>query len=321
MVTENIVITAGEKYTDIDAYACAVAYKNLMNAQGVAAEIILPGTLNESISTSVRQFPVVYQTALTNNPNDYKYVLVDVSDPSHVAAFVKEDTIIALYDHRWGFEDYWNAKSKIKVVIEPVGACATLIWEEFKNKQLTSKIMPASANLLYTAILSNTLYLKAQISTDRDRSALTELQSHTTLSQDWAMMYFNEVTESVSTDPTRAMMHDTKVVQISGNEYTIIQIELWDARPFIKDNFSEIQAQLSSATSKYRFLTAPSIKEGINYLVATDAATKNMLTDTIHATFEGDTGTTSDLWLRKEIIREIQQTNQIFIDIKPDTTW
>jgi len=309
MVTKNIVITAGEKYTDIDAYACAVAYKDLMNTLGAVAEIVLPGTLNESITTSIRQSPVVYETALTNDYEDYKYVVVDVSDPSHVAAFVKEDAIIALYDHRWGFEDYWNAKPQIKTVIEPVGACATLIWEEFRNKQLTSKIMSASANLLYTAILSNTLYLKAQITTARDRSALAELQPHTTLPQDWAMMYFNEITESVSTDPTSAMMHDTKVVQILGNEYTIIQIELWDARPFIENNFFEIQAQLSSATSSYRFLTAPSIKEGINYLVATDLATKDMLTHTVHAVFEGDIGTTTDLWLRKEIMREISQNS------------
>lgn len=49
-----IIITAGQKYNDIDALACAVAYKNLCDLQSRPAIVVLPGPLNESVTEEIK---------------------------------------------------------------------------------------------------------------------------------------------------------------------------------------------------------------------------------------------------------------------------
>jgi hypothetical protein len=53
-------------------------------------------------------------------------------------------------------------------------------------------------------------------------------------------------------------------------------------------------------------MTAPSISEGKNYLFTKSKDIKEVLENKIGAEFEGDIGVTGKLWLRKEILRELQ---------------
>ena len=167
-----IVITAGQKYSDIDILACAVAYKNLCDLQGRPAKVVLPGPINSSVTEEIKTWDFTIENELIGEPDSHEYVLVDVSQPNYFAKFVIQEKIVEIYDHHCEFEDYWKEKLHNKAVIDPIGACATLIWEEFVKANLADKISPVSANLLSTAILSNTLNLQAQITSPRDKQAL-----------------------------------------------------------------------------------------------------------------------------------------------------
>lgn len=300
-----IIITAGEKYNDIDALACAVAYKNLCDIQGIDSKIVLPGALNESVSKSVRSWAYVLSQNMENSDGTEKYVIVDVSEPSHFSKFVDLQNVLEVYDHRWGFEDYWKEHLGDRAVIDPVGACATLIWEKYKALNLQSKIDKISANLLYTAIISNTLNQKAQITNERDRTALKELQDFVDLPKGWVKAYFDEVSKSVLENPIEAMKNDTKVVVIGSIEFTIIQIELWDGGTFINNYLPQIKDLLHNFGVTNTFLTVPSISEGKNYIVTFDDAVKTKLEKCISAVFTNEIGVTPALWLRKEIMREL----------------
>ncbi len=39
---KQLIITSGNKYTDIDAYACAIAYKELCDLKNIPADVVLP---------------------------------------------------------------------------------------------------------------------------------------------------------------------------------------------------------------------------------------------------------------------------------------
>lgn len=62
------IVTSGANYLDIDAYACAVAYVELLKLQGEDAIAFSTAPLNESISTTVRS----WNAPLTNDysPSD-----------------------------------------------------------------------------------------------------------------------------------------------------------------------------------------------------------------------------------------------------------
>ena len=104
-----------------------------------------------------------------------KYVLVDISDPNHMEPFVTLENVAEVYDHHYGHEQLWKEKLPHSTYIERVGACATLIWEKFKENAFHSSISTLNANLLYTAIFANTLNFKSQVTSDRDLLASEEL--------------------------------------------------------------------------------------------------------------------------------------------------
>lgn len=301
----EIVITSGSPYIDIDAYACGFAYHKLLQLIGKPSRLVFEGPPNESVSETVRSWGVSYETKLDGNGSDYCYVLVDISDPDYHASFVIVDNVIEVFDHHFGFETYWHERIGDGARIENVGSCAALIWEEYKKHNLTDKIESVSANLLYTAILSNTLNFKAQVTTPRDIEAANELMLYTSFPNNWREQYFQEVTKSVMDDPINALANDTKETSIKGLTYRIGQIELWDAKEFVKSHRQVLLDRMTQSPIKQCFITVASIVEGCNYIVCLDEGTKVNLKAAIGVTFDGNLGKTSGLWLRKELMREI----------------
>jgi hypothetical protein len=300
--TKPLIITAGEKYNDIDILACAVSYKKLLELKGISSQIVFPGPLNESVTKTIREWKFTFETALAGGSKGYDYIIVDVSEPQHFAKFVVPDNVIEVYDHHHGFEDYWKEKLGDKARIESVGACATLIWEEFKKAGLENNIDAVSANLLYTAILSNTLNMQAQVTSSRDSRAIEELVRYTSLPKDWRQIYFDEVSLGIMSDPLEFMASATKILDSRDEKYVITQLELWDSQKFINDNHDLILEFLSDRKVANTFLTSPSISQGFNYLVATNPSLKDKLKSTLGASWDGDVGKTKKLWLRKEIM-------------------
>lgn len=303
----DLIITSAEGFTDIDGLACALAYQELSNKEGWKSLVVLPGRLNQSVTKTVKCWGFNFNTEIDNN--QVNTVIMDVSEPSHIAKFVDQKRITEIYDHHFGFEDYWKDKLGDKAKIEHVGACATLIWEEFKSRGLDNQISELSANLLYTAIISNTLNFQASVTHQRDIQAFEELKQHINLSTDWIEQYFTELESGIYKDIKQAIIDDTKIQEFPnlGITFVIGQIELWNSQKFVKDNLQLIKSALEGFDNPHWFLTSPSISEGKNYLYADNPQVKKLLTKILNAKFDGDIGMTSKLWLRKEILRKLQE--------------
>ncbi len=295
-----IYVTAGDLYTDIDVYACAIVYAHLLKKQGKEAIAYLPGVLNSSVTDSVKNWTSDFVTNTNLSPND-KFVIVDISNPDHIAKTVDHDKVIELFDHHMhGFDDYWVNKIGDKAKIEPVGSCTTLIWEEYKKNNIL--IDPNDAKLLAIGIISNTLNLKSSVTTDRDIIALKDLEEFANFEVDWKNIYFIEQEKFINDNPKQAIIDDTY-----GIKYDIVfgQLELWDGSNFIKNYKNEIEDALESYNKPKWLLSIPSISEGVNYIYTKNEEIKNLLIPTISISFEGDIGKTDKLWLRKEIISKI----------------
>ena len=300
---DEIIITAGALYADIDVFACTLAYRQLLCIKGINSTAVLAGPLNESVTATVKKWKSPYEKAVGGSSDEHKFILVDISDPKYFPSYVIEENIIELFDHRAGYEEYWKDKLGDKAHIELVGACATQIWNEFKEANSHKEISSNNANLLYTAILSNTLNLYSQNTTEKDKQALVELEKYTLLPENWRENYFSEVSTAIYASPEKAMKNDTKHVEIRGESYAIIQTELWNSKEFVNKHINLIKSLLTQLGDRHTFFTSPSISEGINYLISQNVATKLLLTGALGAIFDGDVGKTNKLWLRKEIIK------------------
>lgn len=304
----NIIVAAGDLYTEIDVLACAIAYKELLTLQGRDSRAVLPGPLNKSITKSILTWPLVYDKSVEHVDKDSEFVVVDISEPAYLAKFVDHNRIIRLFDHHFGFEKYWQEKYGDKASIERVGACATQIFEEFEKAGLVGKISRLSANLLYTAIVSNTLYFKAAVTDKRDVSAFDKLKKFIDLPPNWIETYFREQSEFAMQHPYKAVKEDTITITTGlSHDLTIGQLELWDSKEFMSKYIDEAIRALESFGSEHWFLTSPSISEGVNYIYAENAKVKTLLEEILAIHFEGSLAKTDILVMRKEIKRLLNQ--------------
>ncbi len=296
-----IIITTGSAYTDIDSYACCIAYADFLNFQGSEAVAVLPGPLNSSVTEQVRALGGTYYSELPDDldKESLRFVIQDISDPTYVAPFVRTSSVIELFDHHFGHERDWDAFGT-KVHIEEIGACATLVYETIAGPHANHEMLL----LLYTAIISNTLNLRASVTTDRDRAALEEIEAQVSIPPHWKETYFKEYQRAFFENTTEAVMNDTKSLDINGTAFTISQVELWESSEFMKEKEKDLM-KLSNGYENY-FLTSPSIGEGINYIFCADQSLREILNQTIGAKFEGNIGKTQKLLLRKEIIRDLK---------------
>ena len=298
---EKIIITAGEDFTDIDILACAVSYNELLRLEGKDSDVILIGEFNKSITDEIKGWDFKYK----KEPiiKNCIYVIVDISHPEHLAKFVDVNKIVELYDHHFGYEKNWQDKINGRVVIEQVGSCATLIWEEFVARIKPLQISHTSANLLTAAIISNTLNFKASVTNKRDIDAFNELNKYANLPTNFTEKYFEDQEVALFKDPVKEIVNDTHIEVFPNTKDKLIigQIELWDGKKFIRNCQTEIENALSSFGSKDWFLTSPSISEGKNYIYTKSSKVKKLLEKELNLIFKGDVGETEKLYLRKEI--------------------
>lgn len=298
------IVTAGQAFVDIDALACGIAYAELL---GSDAKLILPGSLNATVSKTIRSFDLNFASTYQDSDKD-EFILVDVSNPRFFANFVNEARVTEVWDHHQGFENHWQQKLG-NHNIEAVGACATLIWEEFeKSNQPISEL---SANLLYTAIFSNTLNLSSHNTTSRDIEAFNKILPHTNLPDDWIEIYYQETQADILRNIEHAIKNDTKELSIMGQTVTIAQLEFWQASDFLSiDNLEDLVQNLLGKNEIW-FLTIPCISENKNYFITKSPKAQQLLSDAIGATFAGNIGSNNHVLLRKEIINILSETMKV----------
>lgn len=301
----TIAVTGGEQFTDIDVLACAIVYAELLRLEGKAAEAVLPGVLNSSCTKMVRSWPLKYRTSPSDDVSGY--VVVDVSEPAYIAKHATPEKIVEIYDHHFGFQDIWRERLGAHAHIEHVGACATLIWEEYKKRGHADRISPLAADLLAVAIVSNTLNFGAQVTDPRDIAAFEELKPFVTMPASWPARYFTELQEeNQHGDVEENIKNDTKTIAAPGRAQIVMgQMELWDGREFIPTHKAAIGRVLGGFGVEDWFMSVPSISERKNYLYAPSQKMRDLLARLVGASFTGDIGETDRLWLRKEIRRKM----------------
>ncbi len=297
----DIIVAAGETYTDIDVLACAMGYKELLQHQGLSARVILPGVFNKSITPTISSWQLDYDK-LPINFEKSDFVIVDISEPDHIAKFVDQNRIVKLFDHHFGFEEYWHDKYGSNAHIEKVGACASQIWEEYIKFGYDSKISKTSANLLISAILSNTLNFKASVTSDRDIEAYDQLKKYSDLPENWVEIYFKDQEIFTYQNPYKSVKEDTiSITTKLPYKLVIGQLELWNSSEYFEKHLADAIKALKEVGEDHWFLTSPSISEGKNYIYSENIELQLELQKLLGITFVNNLAMTNKLILRKEI--------------------
>lgn len=270
------IVTTAYNFTDIDGYACCIAYADLLRKNGEDAVTVLPGELNESVVSEVQKWPVTYETEYEKMEDDV-FALLDISNREVFPKFVEIEKVRVLFDHHFGFESEWKARLGGNALIEKIGSCATFIVEEAVKLGLLEKLEPSSRNLLFTAIFANSLNLQAKITDVRDRQAYETLSRVVNLPPNWQEAYFMEMQKGLLADPYTALVNDNKGQEINGQRWFIGQLEMWDGNAFIEKEQRMLDKFLAEVEVKNSFVNIPSIKEAKTRVVCKNEETKEQL--------------------------------------------
>lgn len=296
------IITSGSAYLDIDAYAGCIAYAELLNLQGREAKAVSSAPFNESITRTILSWSAKLDQYIPKE--DDEFILIDISDINFLDSIVNREKIVEVIDHHPGFEFFWAKKLGEKADIEFIGACCTRIFERWQAADLLPKISRDSARLLATGILDNTLNLKANITTDRDKRAYEKLAQISKLSVDWPRQYFSESQSSIESNLEQAIENDIKALDpTSYLPNKLGQLVVWDAKRILLNNREVIDRAFESKSQDW-ILNLISINENRSYFVARNSFSQKKFAKLFGLVFNSGIATTDRLWLRKEIIRE-----------------
>lgn len=294
-----IIVTSGKKYIDIDAYASCIAYSELLKLKGEKSKAVSTAKLNESITKSLQNLDIGLDNYIPTIED--KYIVLDVSNKEYFDIFVNEDHIIQLIDHHPGYEKYWKSKPNVDSIIEPIGSVATIIFELYKKEKLLDKMKKEVGILLMSAILDNTLNLKAKITSERDILAYTELEEKFNI-RNYAEKYFNECQIEIENNLKLAIENDTKLEKINDMIPPVFaQLTIW-SKEKILNNIGLVYDTMQNIGENW-VMNLICLKEGKSYIIAKNQDVQKKLHALFNGSFTNNIMKLDNVWLRKEIIK------------------
>ena len=297
----KVIVTSGKKYIDIDAYASCIVYANILKTIGVNAIAVTTAELNESVPKEIfgdkNQMLKEYNYA----END-KFIILDVSNKEYFDTFVKEQKIIKIVDHHYGFEDYGRKKLGDNSIIESIGAVATIVVEIAEKNGYLNIISDKEVYLLMAAILDNTLNFNAKITTNRDKEAYKKLK-RIVKENNFEKKYFEECQNTIKKDLKKYIRLATKCEKINNKLPPIFsQLVVWN-KNFIISNMSKIVEELDSIGEEW-ILNLIVLQERKSYIISTNYESKKKIEKLFEKKFKENILDLQSIWLRKEIIKK-----------------
>lgn len=295
------IITSGAAYLDIDAYACCIAYAELLNLQGIPAVAVSSAQPNASVSKTVLSWGARFSAHAPSA--DDEFVLLDVSDYHHFDPLVLLDQVVEVIDHHPGYEQYWSEKLGPAADIRPIGAAATQVFERWMAADLLRRISQPSAALLATAILDNTLNFTGQMTTPADIHAYDVLARLANLSADWPERYFQECQGAIEADLRIALLADLKRMKPESRLPEVFaQMTVWDADALIARQRSIISRVMAEQGADW-LLNVISIRDRKSCFLADSALSQQKLSRLLALDWQRGTAVQAPAILRKELLK------------------
>jgi len=183
------------------------------------------------------------------HPRRRRVILVDHSEPAQAVVGIEEAEIVEILDHHrlGGLETH----APIIVYVQPVGCCATLVLQRYRDTQVTP---PADmAGLLLAAILSDTMLLKSPTTTEDDRQAVQALEELAGVdAREFGVRMYRAKTDIRGLSAWDLVTGDLKPYTFGGHRMAIAQVEVAD-REQVLERLSEIRAALERLREQRQF--------------------------------------------------------------------
>ena len=294
---------------DLDGVACMFAYEEYLKNKGENAHYYINGKPKEEVKI-VCDILNIHLNSLKNWEKPSEAVLVDLNNVK-ILKFIKPEEVVEIIDHHVKTESC-NLCVNAKVQIELLGAAATLVAERFKNENI--KISRESAILLYYAIISNCINLKAKTTKRKDIEMTDWLKNNCAeISEEKIEEIFRK--KSILKDENlREDMEARIVLNFKGKRLIAAQLEITDVEDFLKEKEEKIRNILKQIKKEEKlnqiFIDCIDILKGTSIILTVDTETENFLGEMFNFKFKAGKSKQKELVTRKDITNNLRLKNE-----------
>lgn len=302
MKQEKAVIILPRTEPDLDGVACAVAYSEILNLQGVSAKPWYKDEPDAEARHLIDTCKGVIYATNSEVTEAEKFILVDASGLEGLPAEVNPQNIIEVVDHRF----HHNAQTlflNAKIQIESVGAAATLIVEKFVQNNIIPSIN--SGLMLYGAIHSNTQCLKGTITSQRDKDASAWIEKNISIPNNFLEEQFEARRNDLIKDLDASIKRERKEYSHPTGEYAISQLEFHGSGKLLYKKLETIKTIIDRLTPRTA-LNMVDLDANCSYVFIPDDNLKEVFTDKVELFFDENIAKANGIILRKQIVDKIQ---------------
>lgn len=309
---QNTTIITGYSDPDLDTFACAFAYAEYLNKNGKLAKVYLSGKPHREALFVCSNFNITlpvtseFQDMYVHDKAIPEVILVDASEVKALSNIFTPDQVVEVIDHRIinQGKEFPNAQLQIDLV----GAAATLITEKYINTN--TKISEQSAILLCSAIISNTINFKANVTTPRDHHAAEWLNKQVVIPENYINEMFQAKTQP-DADILSLIREDFATFKFANQLVGIAQLEILNVQEFVDKRSHEIEEALLKYKKEcyldYIFISFIDLEKGNNTFMVLDDKTRNMLEMVLNISFAKNIGIKEGVTMRKTIAPLIER--------------
>lgn len=300
------IVTSYEE-PDLDGVSSMYAYAEYLNKIGIPSDYYIQGTPKKEVRIVCDLFEIEL-VGSNEILEEQEVVLVDTNNFEE-APFLKPEQIVEIIDHHSKNENCDNCK-KAKIHIERLGAVATLIAEKFKENKIP--ISRESAILLYYGIISNSINLKASITSPKDIDIASWLEEQCDEITKEKIAEIFTLKSKVEDSELRKEMEAEIALDYGGKKMTVAQLEIANMEKFLIQKQDKVVAILNQIREEkgldYIFINCVDILNGFNMVLTFDDDTKELLEKKLGYSFENMRCKFDRVIQRKDITKALRES-------------
>lgn len=295
------ICVVGHSNPDTDSVTSAIAYANLLKAQGqdaVACMQIKADDLNPESKTVLARFNLTAPEEISDVAGK-QVALVDFSDLAQGPANLASAEIVAIVDHHKIGDVTTN--NPILFNAQPVGCTGTVLLEMYKNSGVA--IPKDIAGGMLAAILSDTVNFKSPTCTDADKAAVAELKVMAGVDDtEELFMAMLKAKSAVDGVPIKDLIfRDYKDFDMNGKKVGCGQLELATLEQVaaIRDDLYKALGEVKAdGRHTVLFMLTDVVKEGTDLMVVSDDA--SLVESAFNGKLEGNSMWVDGMMSRKK---------------------
>ena len=226
---EKIIYVFGHQAPDTDTICSSIIATNLEKEMGNINQVIACrlGPLNKESKFALEYFGFQPPTLITKASEADEVILVDHNNPGQSAKDIKQAKVVKIIDHH-GIAGF-SSPEPIFILTEPVGCCCTVLYKLYKDNDIP--ITKNIAGLMLSAIISDTVLLRSQTTTQRDVKTANKLAKIAGVNlEEFGKKLLTKGTEISDISDFDLVFQDSKEFPVGDEKIQISQINSYDTK-------------------------------------------------------------------------------------------